>query len=241
MNVILVGYGQMGKLLEATLTKQGHSIAGVVHPGMFDSATDVPGKVDAVVDFSYPGNLEGTLEYVKQTGCALVLGTTGLSAEQIAAVKEVSKRAPVVHSSNYSTGVAILKMAVAAVMEKLPEGFDIEIIETHHNKKADAPSGTAKMLLDVIDPDGEYEHVHGREGATGKRGHEIGIHAVRGGTVAGEHSVKFFGEDEMIELRHSATSRQIFVNGAAHALKFAAGREPGLYNMDDVLKGSVQA
>ena len=241
MNIILVGYGQMGKLLEATLTEQGHTIAGVVHPGVFACAADVPGKADAVMDFSYPGNLEGTLEYVKQTGCALVLGTTGLSAEQIEAVKQVSKCAPVVHASNYSTGVAILKIAVAAVMEKLPEGFDIEIIETHHNKKADAPSGTARMLLDVIDPDGGYEHVCGREGFTGRRGHEIGIHAVRGGTVAGEHSVKFFGGDEVIELRHSAASRQIFVSGAVHALKFVVGRKPGLYSMEDVLKGSVQA
>ena len=237
MKIILAGYGQMGKMLESTLDREGgHDILGVVHPGLFETPFDVPGKADVLIDFSYPGNLEKVLTYGRETGCALVIGTTGLTEEQIASIKEASKEIPIVFSTNYSLGVAALKKAVSLLAGLLMENdFDAEIVETHHHKKADAPSGTAKTLLSLLDPDGAYEHVYGRSGQVGARKKEIGIHAVRGGTVAGEHSVYFFGEDETIELRHSAASRQIFVNGAIRAAKFIVGRENGLYMTDDVL------
>ncbi len=237
MNIILAGYGQMGQMIEATLNREGsHTILGIVHPGLFESPFDIPGKADVLIDFSYPGNLEKVLAYGKETGCALVIGTTGLSKEQIASIEEASREIPIVFSTNYSLGVAALRKAVSLLRGILLEnGFDAEIVETHHHKKADAPSGTAKTLLSLLDPDNEYEHVYGRSGQVGARKKEIGIHAVRGGTVAGEHSVYFFGEDETIELRHSASSRQIFVNGAILAAKFICGKEKGLYNTDDVL------
>ncbi len=237
MKIILAGYGQMGKMLEATIDREGgHDIIGVVHPGLFETPFDVPGKADVLIDFSYPGNLEKVLAYGKETGCALVIGTTGLTEEQIASIKEASKDIPIVFSTNYSLGVAALKKAVSLLAGLLMENdFDAEIVETHHHKKADAPSGTAKTLLSLLDPDNAYEHVYGRSGQVGARKKEIGIHAVRGGTVAGEHSVYFFGEDETIELRHSAASRQIFVNGAIRAAKFIVGQENGLYSTDDVL------
>lgn len=237
MKIILAGYGQMGKMLEATIDREGgHDIIGVVHPGLFETPFDVPGKADVLIDFSYPGNLENVLSYGKENGCALVIGTTGLTEEQIASISEASKEIPIVFSTNYSMGVAALKKAVSLLASMLMEdGFDAEIVETHHHKKADAPSGTAKTLLSLLDPNGDYEHVYGRSGQVGARKKEIGIHAVRGGTVAGEHSVYFFGEDETIELRHSAASRQIFVNGAIRAAKFIVGRENGLYSTDDVL------
>ena len=121
------------------------------------------------------------------------------------------------------------------VAPALKDSFDIEITETHHNQKVDAPSGTAKMLLKAVDPDDSFDHVYGREGITGARGREIGIHALRGGTVAGEHSVFFFGQDETLEFRHSAASRRIFAAGAIRAARFVADKPAGLYNMDDVL------
>ena len=237
MKIILAGYGQMGRMLEATIDREGgHDIIGVVHPGLFETPFDVPGKADVLIDFSYPGNLENVLAYGKATGCALVIGTTGLTEDQIASIKEASKEIPIVFSTNYSLGVAALKKAVSLLAGLLMENdFDAEIVETHHHKKADAPSGTAKTLLSLLDPDNAYEHIYGRSGQVGARKKEIGIHAVRGGTVAGEHSVYFFGEDETIELRHSAASRQIFVNGAVRAAKFIVGRENGLYSTDDVL------
>lgn len=237
MKVIIVGHGQMGQMIESTLLREGtHTILGIVHPGLFETPFDIPGKADVLIDFSYPGNLKNVLDYGKKMGCALVIGTTGLNAEQVASIHEAAQEIPIVFSSNYSLGVAALKKAVSLLAGMLMEsGFDAEIVETHHHKKADAPSGTAKTLLSLLDPNNEYEHIYGRSGQVGARKKEIGIHAVRGGTVAGEHSVYFFGEDETIELRHSAASRQIFVNGAIRAAKFILRKQAGLYSTDDVL------
>ena len=236
MKIILCGYGKMGVMLERLALDAGDmEILGVVHPGLYDSALDVPGKADVIIDFSYPGNLDGILERAAKDDCAVVIGTTGYSPEQLDKIREASRSLRVMHSSNYSLGVAVLKRAVAMVAPALRDAFDIEIVETHHNQKVDAPSGTAKMLLNAVDPDNAYDHVYGREGVTGKRGHEIGIHALRGGTVAGEHSVFFFGPDETLEFKHSAASRQIFACGAMRAARFVVDQPAGLYNMDDVL------
>ena len=237
MKLILVGYGKMGRMIEELLRERGDAqILGAVHPGLFESAWNVPGAPDALIDFSYPGNLEDTLGRAVDARAAAVIGTTGLSAAQHAAIAEAARSIPVVHAANFSLGVAVLRRALAQVAPLLLEcGFDAEIVETHHNQKADAPSGTARALLRAIDPQDAYAHVYGREGLTGARGREIGVHAVRGGTVAGEHSALFFGQDETLEFRHSAASRRIFAAGAVRALEFALGRAPGLYGIDDVL------
>ena len=236
MKIILCGYGKMGVMLEGlALESDDMEILGVVHPGLYESALDVPGKTDLIVDFSYPGNLEGILARAARDGAALVIGTTGFSPEQLAQIRAASEGLRVMHSSNYSVGVAVLKRAVALVAPALKDSFDIEIVETHHNQKVDAPSGTAKMLLKAVDPDDSFDHVYGREGITGARGREIGIHALRGGTVAGEHSVFFFGGDETLEFRHTAASRRIFANGAMRAARWVIDQPAGLYSMDDVL------
>lgn len=236
MNIILCGYGRMGLMIEQlALESQDMQIIGVVHPGLYDSALDVPGHADVIIDFSYPGNLEGILERARRDGSAVVIGTTGYTEAQLEAIRAASADLRIMHSSNYSVGVAVLKRAVAMVAPVLKDSFDIEIVETHHNQKVDAPSGTAKMLLKAVDPEGSFDPVYGREGVTGKRGHEIGMHALRGGTVAGEHSVFFFGTDETLEFRHSAASRRIFAAGAVRAARFVAEQPAGLYNMDDVL------
>ena len=237
MNIILCGYGRMGLMIEQiALQSDDMNILGVVHPGLYDSPMDVPGTADVIIDFSYPGNLDGILERARRDGSAVVIGTTGFSAEQAEKIKEASKTLRIMWSSNYSVGVAILKKAVAMVAPALKDSFDIEIVETHHNQKVDAPSGTAKMLLKAVDPDDSFDHVYGREGVPGARGHEIGIHALRGGTVAGEHSVFFFGQDETLEFKHTATSRRIFAAGAMRAARYVLNQPAGLYNMDDVLR-----
>ena len=236
MNIILCGYGRMGLMIEQlVLQSEDMQIIGVVHPGLYDSALDVPGKVDVIVDFSYPGNLEAILERARRDGAAVVIGTTGYNEAQAALIKEASRELRIMWTSNYSVGVAILRKAVAMVAPALKDSFDIEIVETHHNQKVDAPSGTAKMLLKAVDPDDSFDHVYGREGVPGVRGHEIGIHALRGGTVAGEHSVFFFGQDETLEFKHTAASRRIFAAGALRAARYVVGQGAGLYNMDDVL------
>ena len=237
MNIILCGYGRMGLMIEQlALASDDMNIIGVVHPGLYESPLDVPGTADVIIDFSYPGNLMGILERAERDNCAVVIGTTGFSEAEIDQIREASKRLRVMYSSNYSLGVAVLRRAVSMVAGALKDSFDIEIVETHHNQKVDAPSGTAKMLLKAVDPDDSFDHVYGREGVPGARGHEIGIHALRGGTVAGEHSVFFFGTDETLELKHTATSRRIFAAGALRAARCVLGKGPGLYNMDDVLE-----
>ena len=236
MNIILCGYGRMGLMIEQiALQSEDMNIIGVVHPGLYESPLDVPGQADVIIDFSYPGNLEGILARAERDNCAVVIGTTGFSAEQIDKIRQASNTLRIMWSSNYSVGVAILKKAVAMVAPALRDSFDIEIVETHHNQKVDAPSGTAKMLLKAVDPDDSFDHVYGREGIPGARGHEIGIHALRGGTVAGEHSVFFFGQDETLEFKHTATSRRIFAAGAIRAARYVLSMPAGLYNMDDVL------
>ena len=193
--------------------------------------------IDAAIDFSYPGNLQGVLDNAVSRRLPLVIGTTGLTAEQGDAIRAAASVIPIVWANNFSTGVTVLVRLAHMAAEALDGEFDIEITETHHNKKEDAPSGTAKMLLSAVDPQGEYTVVNGREGRPGRRGHEIGMHALRGGTVAGEHSVHFFGQMEEIELRHRADSREIFARGALRAAKFAVQAKPGLYDMEDVLFG----
>lgn len=236
MRIILVGYGQMGQMIADACAEAGDiEIMGVVHPGLFESPLDVPGEVDAIVDFSYPGNLDAVLEYAGKTRCALVIGTTGYSDEQLSSIRAAAERTPVMHSSNYSLGIAVMKKVLREVSPALLDTFDVEIVETHHKKKVDAPSGTAKMLLEAIDPDAQFERRMGREGITGPRGREIGISAIRGGTVAGEHSVHFFGTDEVLTFTHSAASRRIFVNGAIRALRYIVEQPAGLYTLDDAI------
>ena len=237
MNIALIGNGRMGKMIESICQKDpALHIAGFVGPGDHEMLAEIAG-VDVAIDFSYPGNVDMLLENAMAAGIPLVIGTTGLSAEQEEQIREAAKVIPVVRALNFSTGVAVLCHLVAMAAKTLGEDFDIEIVETHHNQKEDAPSGTAKALLAAADPDGAYTVVNGREGRPGKRGREIGVHALRGGTVAGEHSVMFYGPMEEIELRHRADSREIFARGAVRAAQFAAKAKPGLYSVDDVLFG----
>ena len=235
MRLVVIGNGRMGKMIGAVCQKDGaFEIAGYVGPGDCERLGEI-GGAEAAIDFSYPGNLEMVLTDATARKLPLVIGTTGLSAEQGDMIRAASDVIPIVWANNFSTGVTVLTRLARMAAQALGEDFDIEITETHHNQKEDAPSGTAKMLLSAVDPDGEYDVMHGREGRPGKRGREIGMHALRGGTVAGAHSVHFFGGMEEIELRHRADSREIFARGALRAAQFAVQAKPGLYDMEDVL------
>ena len=237
MRIAVVGNGKMGCMIDSVCARsEDMQVAGFVGPQACDSLDEIP-EIDVAIDFSYPGNLQMLLECALRRKLPLVIGTTGLSDEQGDMIRAASKAIPIVWADNFSTGVTVLCRLAKMAAQALSGDFDIEITETHHNQKADAPSGTAKMLLRAVDPQGEYTVMNGREGRPGKRGKEIGMHALRGGTVAGEHSVHFFGQMEEIELRHRADSREIFARGALRAAAFAVGAEPGLYNMEDVLFG----
>lgn len=243
LSTIIMGTGRMGSLIKATA----ESMTDASGEALFDIKAQIGFDTDAlasapaanvIIDFSNACTLPAVAAYVERTGAALVGGTTGYTAEQLEQVKQLGKHAPVMWSGNYSIGVAALRHLVAQATRELP-GFDIEICETHHNQKVDAPSGTAEMLLDEViaaEPESDYYAQYGREGMCGKRNpKEIGMHSLRGGTVAGVHTVSFFGTDEEVSLTHRATSRQIFVNGALAAAQKLVKREPGFYTFDQVM------
>ena len=236
--ILIGGRGRMGSLIRQTAEAAGDQCEASFDVDDLDQLAKLGKVADVVIDFSHPNSLAEVCSYVKRTGTPLVSGTTGHTPEQKAQLEALGEYAPVLWSANYSLGVAVLYRALRTVSDVLKADFDIEITETHHNQKVDAPSGTAKLLVDAIDPNHEMTPVYGREGNTGKRTKdEIGVHALRGGTVAGTHTVHFFGPDEELEFTHRATSRQIFVNGALHMARLLPGKPNGVYNLQKVLFG----
>ena len=232
--LFLSGTGKMGQMIAGLAKEQGIEVVGTADANTVDALKSTVVQADAVIDFSHRDMLEPLVEFVKKNHMALVCGTTGLEEKHHAILKELSCEVPVLYSANFSIGIAVLRRLAAQAAAALGDSFDIEIVETHHNQKVDAPSGTAAMLVEAMDPDHAFKRVYGREGFVGKRGKEIGIHAIRGGTVAGEHTVLYLGQDESLKITHTASSRMIFVNGAWKALAFMAKRPNGYYTMKDL-------
>lgn len=235
MKILIGGKGRMGQLIRTTSEYRGHTVIGMADAYNL-SAAESEEKADVLIDFSHRDNLPWIIDYVKENHCSLVYGTTGLDDDMKAQLFALAETAPVFYSANFSYGVAVLQELLKTAVPLLEARFDMELVETHHNQKVDAPSGTAKALLEIMNPDHSYEEVYGREGMVGKRKHEIGVHSLRGGSEAGEHTVHFFGDNEDITITHHATNRQIFVNGAIQAAEFLHNRKPGLYGMSDLLK-----
>lgn len=194
---------------------------------------------DVIVDFAAAVAVDALLDYSEEKQIPVVLCTTGLSDEQLAKVKECSAKVAILKSANMSLGInTLMKLLKDAANVFAPAGYDIEIVEKHHNQKVDAPSGTAIALADSINEarGGEYEYVYDRSQVRKKRDKkELGISAVRGGTIVGEHEVIFAGIDEVIEFKHTAYSKSVFAKGAVEAAKFLAGKPAGMYDMADVI------
>ena len=236
MKFILSGKGRMGTLIRETALAAGDECEAAFDIDDIDQLAKLGKVADVVIDFSNPASLPEVCSYIKRTGTPLLSGTTCHTPEQKAQLEALSAYAPVLWSANYSLGVAVLYRALRTISDVLKADFDIEVTETHHNQKVDAPSGTAKLLVDAIDPEHVMTPVYGREGNTGKRTKdEIGIHALRGGTVAGTHTVHFFGPDEELEFTHRAASRQIFVNGALHMARILKEQPCGVYDLQALL------
>lgn len=206
---------------------------------VFDSLEKCDVDVDVVIDFSNAGAVDSLLEYCTDRKLPVVLCTTGLSEEQLKKVEEASKTTAVLKSANMSLGInLLLKLLKDAAKVLAPSGYDVELVERHHNQKLDAPSGTALALADSVNEalGNEYHYVYDRSQVRQKRDQkEIGISAVRGGTIVGEHEVIFAGTDEVIEFKHTAFSRSVFAKGAVEAGKFLVGKEAGMYDMGDVV------
>lgn len=249
VKIILSGCnGTMGKVIQSCVEANDDCtiVAGIdintdASAGfpVFSNLGDCNIAGDVVVDFSHPSLLDDLLFYGRRTKTPVVLATTGYSDQQVEAIHEASAESAVFFSFNMSLGINLLVELSKKAVEVLGGQFDIELIEKHHNKKIDAPSGTAVMLADAINEslDNRYKYVYDRHSVRKRRDqNEIGIHTVRGGTIVGEHEVIFAGRDEIITLSHSARSKEVFAVGAVNAARFLCGKGPGLYNMGDMLK-----
>jgi 4-hydroxy-tetrahydrodipicolinate reductase len=246
--------GRMGReVVRAALEDESFElVGGVVEPGAPElgsdlgelcgygkagvaAAEDPPDDAEALIEFTTP---EASVEHLSYRR-PVVIGTTGLSEAQLAQVEETAKSFPIVLAPNMSVGVNLLREVVRELSDKLGAGYDVEIVESHHRNKIDAPSGTALLLARAAaegrGKDFEDIAVYGREGRAPREEGEIGIHALRGGAVVGEHRVIFYGSGEEVEVIHRALSRRTFATGALRAARFVAGVEPGLYSMRDVL------
>lgn len=240
--------GKMGQIITGIIAEDAEMeiVAGIdvsnhiqnTYP-VFPTIKECDVEADVVIDFCVTAAVDGLLEYCVEKQVPCVLCTTGLSNEQLEAVEEASKKVAILKSANMSLGVnTLLKLLKEAAGVFAPAGFDIEIVEKHHNQKVDAPSGTALALADAINEecDNSYEYVYDRSQVRKKRdAKEIGISSVRGGTIVGDHDVIFAGIDEVVTFSHRAYSKAVFAKGAVQAAKFLAGTPAGRYEMSDVI------
>jgi 4-hydroxy-tetrahydrodipicolinate reductase len=246
MNLVVVGAtGRTGSEIVAEASGRGHDVVGVattsdtvedvrVYPN--EDLPELLGDADAVVDFTVPEATREHADVIAEAGVPYVVGTTGFDGSGMEALRAASESTPVLKASNFARGVQALLRVVEAGVEALPD-YDVELTETHHNGKRDAPSGTANTILDVVDSarEAELERTHGREGDHPREDSEVGVHVRRAGTVRGEHELLLAGNDEVLTLTHRAESRRVFAAGAVDAAEWLAGQEPGWYGFDDVL------
>ncbi len=248
MKVILCGAcGRMGRNVAQLCAERGVAVtAGVdVAPApmpfpVYPDFSDIREEADAVIDFSPASSVKERLDFCKARKIGIVIAGTAFSDEDEALIREAADVIPVFQTGNLSVGVNLLQMLVKKAAEVLGDAFDAEIVERHHNMKKDAPSGTALMLAKSVNEGfgGSKENVYGRHGLVGARKKsEIGIHAVRGGTIVGEHEVMFAGQDEIVTLSHSARSRMVFAEGALRAAEWLTAQPAGKYDMNDLLAG----
>ena len=198
-------------------------------------------KPDVIIDFSHPSALPGLLSYCTINNVPLVAATTGYTADEIAEIKKTAEQIPIFFTFNMSLGINLLVELGKRAVNVLGGQYDIEIVEKHHNQKKDAPSGTAIMIAEALNGelDNKMKYVYDRHNVRKAReANEIGMHAIRGGTIVGEHDIIFAGHDEVITLSHSAGSKEVFANGSINAAIFLSGRESGLYDMSDLLQNS---
>lgn len=225
----LASEGYRNSSLAATVDKMGGE-------GMLSSVNDFCGDADVIIDFSHHTAAPEVAKYAAQRGIALVMATTGHTDEELAAINKASESVPVFMSANMSLGVALLAELAKKTAEVFPDA-DIEIIEKHHNRKLDAPSGTALMIAKAIETVRKgCKFVYGRCGQQKRETGEIGIHAIRGGNIVGEHEVIVCTETQIITLKHEAQSRSLFAEGAMAAAAFICGKNAGFYDMNDIAK-----
>ncbi|WP_099205768.1 4-hydroxy-tetrahydrodipicolinate reductase [Scatolibacter rhodanostii] len=248
INIILYGCGgKMGRTIQALVNERQDCqiVAGVdvnvcenTDFPVYHEIASIAESADAIIDFSHPSSLPFILDYCKTRNIAAVLCTTGYSDEQVAEIQKAAATLPLFYSRNMSLGINLLIELAKKAELILGDDFDVEIIEKHHNQKIDAPSGTALMIADAINDtrNNEMKYTYDRHSRRMKRDKsEIGLHAIRGGTIVGEHEVIFAGRHETLSLSHSAQSKELFASGAVNAAIFMNHKPAGLYDMSDLV------
>lgn len=248
IKILLVGCnGKMGHMISSIVKTSKHlkieagidmnTSSDFDYP-VYDCINNVQETIDVILDFSRPSSLKSITNYALSNNIPIVLCTTGYSVEEIAFIKNLQNSIPVFYSANMSIGINIINNILKSISNTLFQDFDIEIIEKHHNEKVDAPSGTALLLANTIKDSikADTNLIKGRNGIAKREHSEIGIHAIRGGNIIGDHEVIFAGKGEVIEIKHSAISREVFAVGALKACEFVHDKPKGLYSMDDVVK-----
>ena len=229
----------MASFVKESIESSNHKCVGMYDPlgnGNYKDLKEIVNKIDGIIDFSHFSLTEEILKYAIEINSPLVIATTGHTDEQKLKIEEASKKIAILKATNTSLGVNIMNQIVSYATKLLAD-FDIELIEKHHNRKIDAPSGTAVTLLEVINESlsEKKNFVYGREGNKKREKNEIGVHAIRAGNIVGEHTVIFSSGDEIIEIKHEALSRKIFADGAVQAILSLTNKPSGLYLMKDIL------
>lgn len=248
LNIAVSGCsGKMGRVIYDVINNRddckvccGIDISGTEYADfpVYTKISELQEKPDIFIDYSHPSLLDDLLEYCLSTGTPIIFATTGYNDNQISQIHKASEQIPVFFTFNMSLGINLLAELAKKATQILGGQFDIEIVEKHHNQKIDAPSGTAIMLANAINEElnNSYTYIYDRHSVRQKRGKtEIGLHAVRGGTIVGEHEIIFAGRDEVISLSHSATSKEVFAVGSVNAAVYMANKPAGLYNMKDLI------
>lgn len=248
LKVVVTGYdGKMGNIVADVVKNDPDATIACANAlnvdncpkdvNVYKNMIDIKEDTDVIIDFTHPANLDNILEYALSSKTPIVLATTGFNEDELQKIKEASKEIAIFQSYNMALGVNIMVKLVKQATTLLG-GFDIEIVEKHHNRKVDAPSGTAVMIANAVkEVLPEAKNVYGRNGRNCKREkNDIGIHAIRGGTIVGEHDAIFAGNDEVLTISHQSQSRAIFANGALVAGKYLAKQAPGMYNMNNMLE-----
>lgn len=235
MKICVIGYGAMGKLVSELAKDQLACVVAL--ESEYKTLDEVNVPFDVIVDFSNPANLDMIVDYSSKHKKPVVFATTGYSDSQLEKISELAKEVAVLRSANFSLGVILLNRLVQEITPILKDDFDIEVTEAHHHHKVDAPSGTAKMLIDSIVATTGFEPCYERNGYAPRKPNEIGVHVVRGGSIVGEHEVMYCGDDEIIKVSHTAQSKKIFAVGALKAAHYLINQPVGFYDMNDVLFG----
>ena len=243
MKIVVYGAGVMAQYVKESIINSKNEFVGFVDPLGKGDFVNLKGEnsnveYDAIIDFSHFSLIDDVLEAGIAKKVPVLVATTGHTEEQLKKIEKAAELIPVIKATNTSLGVNIVN-EIVAFATKLLKDFDIEIVEKHHNRKIDAPSGTASTLLEIVkenlDDGNDYRTVYGREGYSKRAEKEIGVHAIRGGNIVGEHTVIYAKNDEIIEIKHEALSRKMFSDGAVKAVEFLKGKDAGKYTMRDVL------